>query len=157
MEPSKNLIQSFPKKGDHGQKSRQELSLFRVNLMRGLYFLTFIGLAKQAWTEILFPVEALGYLEGVAFSFWASYATLMVIGVRYPLKMLPFLFLQLLYKATWALGVYLPMKSEGLVSPAAESFLWICVVAVILDLVVIPWAYVYRNYVVNFLSLTPKK
>lgn len=128
-------------------------SKFRLILMRGLYLLTFIGLAFQAWEYILFPNEPLDYITGVAFSFWASYATLMGIGIRYPLKMLALLFLQLAYKATWALGIYLPMKKASLVTPEAESFFWICIVAVILDIIVIPWRYVFDHYIIPFFKL----
>ena len=67
----------------------------RLIFMRGLYFITFIGLAFQSWDYLVFPGEPLNYMEGIAFSFWATYATLMGIGIRYPLKMLPLLFLQL--------------------------------------------------------------
>lgn len=157
MDHSHSIAHSITEKSNHSPANRKELSKLRLYLMRGLYFLTCIGLAKQAWTEILFPEEALTYLDGVAFSFWASYATLMGLGIRYPLKMLPLLFLQLFYKATWALGVYLPMQSAGLVTPAAESFYGICIVAVILDLLVIPWLYVYKNYIRAFFTLTLHK
>lgn len=140
-------------KSTTNQNSSKKLSKLRLVLMRGLYLLTFIGLAFQAWEYLLFPDEPLDYITGVAFSFWASYATLMGIGVRYPLKMLPLLFLQLAYKATWALGIYLPMKEASLVTPEAESFLWICIIAVILDIAVIPWKYVLNNYLSPFLKL----
>jgi hypothetical protein len=131
----------------------EQVSKFRLYLMRGLYLLTFIGLAFQTWETILFPSETLDYITGVAFSFWAAYATLMGLGIRYPIKMLPLLLLQLFYKATWALGVYLPMQAASQVTPEAESFFWICIVAVILDVIVIPWPYVFKNYIRNFLNL----
>jgi len=108
--------------------------------------LTFIGLAKQTWAEILYPDKPLDYITGVAFSFWASYATLMGLGVFYPVKMLPLIFLQLFYKAVWALGVYLPMKFAGLVTESAESFFTICIVAVILDVIIIPWPFLFKRY-----------
>lgn len=127
-------------------------SKFRLAIMRGLYLLTFIGLAFQAWEYLLFPGEQIDYITGVAFSFWATYATLMGLGVRYPIKMLPLLFLQLMYKATWVLTVYLPMKSSGTVTPVAESFYWICITAVILDVLVIPWGYFWKSYVRPFLN-----
>ncbi len=139
-------------------KSNQKiprLSKFRLLLMRGLYLLTFIGLAFQAWETILFPTETLDYITGVAFAFWASYATLMGLGIRFPIKMLPLLLLQLFYKATWALGVYLPMKEASKLTSEADSFLWICIIAVILDLLVIPWPYVFKNYIKGFIQLKP--
>nr|WP_299069126.1 hypothetical protein [uncultured Allomuricauda sp.] len=123
---------------------------FRLVLMRGLYLLTFIGLAFEAWEYLLYPEEPIDYITGVTFSFWATYATLMGLGVRYPIKMLPFLFLQLAYKATWVLTVYFPMESAGIVTPEAESFYQICITAVIIDIAVIPWEYVFKNYIRTF-------
>ncbi|MEM8999281.1 MAG: hypothetical protein AAGB24_03370 [Bacteroidota bacterium] len=122
-------------------------SKFRLTVMRSLYLLTCIGLAFQAWEYLLFTDEPIDYITGVAFSFWATYATLMGLRVRYPIKMLPLLFLQLLYKATWVLTIYFPMKSVGVVTTEAEAFYWICVTAVILDVLVIPWGYFFSNYV----------
>ncbi|SHG23391.1 hypothetical protein [Flagellimonas flava] len=126
---------------------------FRLWLMRGLYFLTFIGLAYETWEYLLFPTEPLDYLSGVAFSFWAAYATLMGIGIRYPLKMLPLIFLQLAYKAIWALTVYPPMKAAETLTPAGESFYSICITAVIIDILVIPWGYVFQAYIKPFFKL----
>lgn len=134
--------------GSH-QKPQRPPKL-RLVLMRGLYLLTFIGLAFEAWDYLLHPEELIDYITGVTFSFWATYATLMGLGVRYPIKMLPLLFLQLAYKATWALAVYLPMESAGNVTPEAESFYQICITAVIIDIVVIPWGYVFNNYIRTF-------
>lgn len=142
MKPTKN----------QSENTCKILPKFRLVLMRGLYLLTFVGLAFQAWEYLLFPEEPLDYITGVAFSFWATYATLMGIGVRYPVKMLPLLFLQLAYKATWVLTVYLPMQSKGNVTHEAESFYWICITAVILDIIVIPWGYVFNNYLKPFLK-----
>ncbi len=126
---------------------------FRLALMRGLYLLTFIGLAFEAWDYLLFPPEALDYITGVTFSFWAAYATLMALGIRYPIKMLPLILLQLAYKAVWALTVYLPMKSSGTITPDAESFFWVCVAAVIIDTLVIPWGYFFKSYIKPFFQL----
>ncbi|WP_139063612.1 hypothetical protein [Flagellimonas eckloniae] len=123
---------------------------FRLVLMRGLYLLTFIGLAFEAWEYLLYPKEPIDYITGITFSFWATYATLMGLGVRYPIKMLPLLFLQLAYKATWALTVYFPMESAEIITPEAESFYRICITAVIIDIVVIPWEYVFKNYIRTF-------
>ncbi|MGX1929223.1 hypothetical protein [Flagellimonas sp. 2504JD4-2] len=137
---------------NHARHKVERPPLFRLLLMRALYLLTFIGLAYEAWEYLLFPDEPLDYITGITFSFWATYATLMGLGVRYPLKMLPLIFLQLAYKATWAITVYLPMKSAGTITPDAESFYWICVTAVIIDIIVIPWKYVLDHYVKPFFS-----
>lgn len=131
------------------------LSSLRLYLMRGLYFLTFIGLVFDNWSTILFPTDQMDTLTGVAISFWASYSLLMGIGVRYPIKMLPLLFLQLLYKSAWIIGTYLPAKRAGVVDEDLTSFFWICMTAIVLDLLVIPWAYVFRSYIRGFFTALP--
>lgn len=130
------------------------LSSLRLYLMRGLYFLTFIGLVFDNWSTILSPTDQMDTLTGVAISFWASYSLLMGLGVRYPIKMLPLLFLQLLYKSAWIIGTYLPATKTGVVDEDLTSFFWICVTAIVLDLLVIPWKFVFRSYVSGFLNVS---
>jgi hypothetical protein len=60
--------------------------------------------------------------------------------------MLPLLLLQVLYKLIWLAGVAYPMWSAGhldLVSGTVKLF----AIVVVLDLTVIPWPYVFQNYV----------
>ena len=85
---------------------------------------------------ILIPDEPLA-ISGIAFNYWTSYATLIGVGVFYPVKMLPLVFLLLFYKAVGVLEVYLPMHTCDVETESAESFLWICVVAIILDVIAI--------------------
>lgn len=136
----------------HDQEGVPYPPKWRIWLMRALYFLTFIGLAFEAWEYLLFPPEPLDYITGVTFSFWAAYGTLMGIGIRYPLKMLPLILLQLTYKSIWALTVYLPMKHAGTITPNAESFFWVCVTAVIIVTLVIPWGYLFKAFIKPFLK-----
>lgn len=133
-------------------KTGNPVSKIRLYLMRGLYLLTFISLVFDNWSTILFPVEQMDTLSGVAISFWASYSLLMGLGVRFPLRMLPLLLLQLLYKSAWIIGTYLPAKSASLLDESLESFFWICVTAIILDVIVIPWGYFWKYYVKGFVQ-----
>lgn len=134
--------------------STQNPHIIKIYLMRGLYLLTFISLAYDNWSTIFFPYEQFGVLSGVAISFWASYSLIMGLGVRYPLKMIPMLLLQLIYKAAWIIGTYMPAKSAGTLNEDLIDFYWICVTAVIIDLIIIPWGYVWRIYVADFLNLS---
>lgn len=74
----------------------------------------------------------------------------MGLGVRYPVKMVPLLLLQLVYKSAWVIGTYLPAMNNGLLNEDLDSFLWICVTAIVLDLLVIPWPFVFREYFKHF-------
>lgn len=131
----------------------QKPQKWRLHIMRGLFFLNFISLAFDNWSTILFPKEQMDTLTGVTISFWASFSLLNLIGVRFPLKMIPILLLQLLYKSAWLIGTYLPAKNNGLLNDDLSSFFWVCVAGIVLNLLIIPWTYVYRNYVKGFFSL----
>jgi len=123
---------------------------WRLHLMRALFFLNFISLAFDNWSAVLFPTEQMDVLSGVAISFWAGFAMLNLIGVRFPIKMLPILLLQLLYKSAWILGTYLPAKASGVIDPSIQEFLWICIGGVVLNLLIIPWGFVYREFGKHF-------
>jgi hypothetical protein len=81
-------------------------------------------------------------LQAVAISFWAALSVLMGLGLRYPLKMLPLILLQLFYKSIWLIAVALPLSSAGASTNLTKPF----VIGVLLDIIVIPWPYVLANY-----------
>ena len=124
----------------------EEVSKLRLYLMRVLYLLNFVMLGLQVWPELINPDKPMAPLVGVAFSFWAALSTLSGLGIRYPLKMLPMLILQLFYKSVWLLAVALPLWSAGRLDSASE-LTRIFVGGVVVDILVIPWPYVLSNYV----------
>ncbi|WP_422858643.1 hypothetical protein ACOKFD_14945 [Flagellimonas sp. S174] len=138
-----------------GKAQKENVSKIRKYLMKGLYLLTFIGVGYQAWAEVIAPETPLETIDGIVYSFWVAYATLMALGLRYPLKMVPLLLLQLFYKAVWILGVYLPMERNELVTESAEGFLTVCITAIILDVLIIPWKYVYHTFLKNLFRFNP--
>jgi hypothetical protein len=73
----------------------------------------------------------------------AALSVLSALGIRYPLAMLPLLFMQLFYKTFWLIAVYVPLRAVGRSSDLTQGFL----IAIILDLIVIPWPYVLAHYV----------
>lgn len=121
----------------------EEVSTFRLYLLRAAYLLNFVGLGLIVWPQIINHQGTWDPLHGVAFSFWAALSTLMGLGVRYPLKMLPLLLVQLFYKSVWLIAVALPLWSDGHPTSLTRIF----VIPVVVDLIVIPWPYVLANYV----------
>jgi len=121
--------------------------------MRGLFFLNFISLAFDNWGTILFPDSQMDTLTGVTISFWAGFSLLNLLGVRFPLKFVPILMLQLLYKSAWIIGTYLPAKNSGVLDEDLTSFLWVCVAGIVLNLLVIPWKFVYHEYLKDLFKL----
>jgi hypothetical protein len=80
---------------------------------------------------------------------WASYSLLSIIGVFHPLKMLPLVLFEILYKIVWLVIVAYPLWSANQLSgspaePMTEAFLW-----VVLPIVATPWKYALDKYVFN--------
>lgn len=130
-----------------GTTRTPETSTFRLYLMRGLYLLLALALGADIWPRVLGAGEPLGAMDGVAYAFWATLSLLAVVGIRYPLKMLPLLLVQMAYKSIWLLAVALPLWSGGTLGPAVADMTQQFLIGVALDLIVIPWPYVYRTFV----------
>jgi hypothetical protein len=120
----------------------KEVSTLRLYLMRALYLLNFV-LGVFVWPDLIKHQGLSDPLQGVAISFWAALFTLSGLGVRYPLKMLPLLFMQLFYKSVWLIAVALPLWLAGRSTDLTSGM----VIGVVLDLIVIPWPHVLANYV----------
>jgi hypothetical protein len=110
--------------------------------MRALYLLNF-AFGAFVWPDIIKHQGLSDPLRAVAISFWAALFTLSALGIRYPLKMLPLLFMQLFYKSVWLLAVALPLWLAGRSTDLTGGM----IIGVVLDLIVIPWPYVWANYV----------
>jgi len=119
----------------------KEVSTLRLYLMRGLYLLNFV-LGVYVWPGIIKHEGLSDPLQAVAISFWAALFALSGLGLRYPLRMLPLLFMQLFYKSIWLLAVALPLWVGGRSADLTDGM----VMGVVLDLIVIPWPYVRANY-----------
>ena len=123
-----------------------EVSTFRLYLMRSLYLLMFLGQGSIQWPQIV-HASASSFWHGVGSSLLLGMALVSLLGVRYPLQMLPVLLFELLWKIIWSLAIALPQWSAGRMDPdvleSAPSVLF----GVIIVPIVIPWTYVFANYV----------
>lgn len=119
-----------------------DLSTLRLTLMRVVYLLNFVLLGLDAWPTIVGHVGAWEPMRGVAFSFWAALATLSGLGLRNPVKMVPLLLLQFLYKLIWLLGVAVPNWS----TVRATELFTAMTLGILVDLAAIPWRHVLATF-----------
>ena len=121
--------------------------------MRVLFFLNFISLAPDNWSIVFAPEVLLAPREGVAVAFYAAFSLLCVFAIRFPLKFTPLLLIQFFYKLAWLIGVYLPVHQANAVDERMESWFWVMAPGIVIDLLVIPWVYVFREYLSGFFRL----
>ena len=72
-------------------RSTSELPLYRLYLLRALFLLIALGQGSQTWPGILHHTRPLEFWHGVALSFLGALTLLSLLGVRYPVRMLPLL------------------------------------------------------------------
>lgn len=130
--------------------SMSEVSTFRLYLLRAMYAFMAVGLAIfKLWPAILHP-EDLSPQDSVIVSVLGAFALLAVLGIRYPIKMLPLLFFEFVWKFVWVLAFGLPLLLSGQPDPNASfggtETLINCLLGVVLVPLVTPWGYVFKSY-----------
>ena len=121
------------------------LSLRRLYLLRFGYLFMGGGLAVFKWPSFVAHHGSWPLMQGVVECMLLAMSILALLGLRYPVKMLPILLFESLWKLTWLAVVALPQLIGNRMDAATtEEFTSILFVVVILA--VIPWGYVVRQY-----------
>lgn len=124
------------------------VSKFRFWLLRFFYLMITVFLGIDVWSEIFTHTAMWQLLPGVAYSFWGAFTLLAILGLLHPLKMIPLLLIQFSYKIIWLIIVAYPLWiSNQLAGSSIEGMTMLFVKSVVVDLLVIPWTYVLKNYV----------
>ena len=126
----------------------------RWGWLKGMYIYTivvsgFLGLGIIFIPEVIktkfpWPVEeptAFGIVGGVYVAFGLS----SILGLRSPLKFVPVLLMQLLYKLVWCFGVLIPLLVTGHFPSYAVPMVIIFVTYIIGDLIAIPFPYIFAK------------
>lgn len=125
----------------------RDVSTFRLYALRFGYLLIGAGLALTIWPLLADPPADLEHMRGVVWALLGALGLLSLVGLRYPLRMLPLLLFELTWKVVWVLALWLPRWSAGTLNDPMRTTFVECLVGIVLCLLVIPWGYVVRNYV----------
>ncbi len=124
--------------------ANSEVSLLRLYVLRATYLLLGVGLGLMILPPL---IDHEPMSRGVIPSLLGAVWLLALVGIRYPLQMLPVLMFEFVWKTIWLFDYGLPQWSAGkFPSTFADDFQAI-LVGVILMPIVIPWGYVYRRYI----------
>ena len=123
-----------------------ELSTFRLYLLRSLYLLIAVGLALTIWPRFLAPSQNVSHMGSVVRSVLTAVSLLAILGLRYPLKMLPLLYFEFAWKLVWVLAFGLPLWRSGQLTAATGETLRDCLAGLVIVLLALPWGYVLRRY-----------
>jgi hypothetical protein len=122
------------------------VSTLRLNLLRAVYAMVFLFTATQFWPQLLSLTKPPTLMTGVARCLMAAMAPLMLLGVRQPLKMLPIMLFELIWKSLWFSLIGVPLWLGHQVTPEIFESLKATGLGVVLCPIVIPWGYVVEAY-----------
>jgi hypothetical protein len=120
--------------------------VWRLNLMRVGYLVMGLGLAVVKWPVVIGYDRSTPLFEGVVAVLLTAMSLLAFLGLRYPVRLLPILLFESLWKLIWLSIVALPAVAAGDVDEAMSQVIVNCSMVVIV-LAVIPWRYVWQRYV----------
>ena len=123
----------------------RELSLTRLYAMRAGYALMAVGLALVKWPLVPDAHTMLLY-DGVSLMLLAAMSFLALLGLRYPVKLLPLLLFETIWKLLWLGAVALPQALNGGLSDRTSEVAVNCSLVVFI-IASIPWQYVWAQYV----------
>jgi hypothetical protein len=122
------------------------VSALRLNILRGGYLLLVAGLGPMVWPELLGPVTSMGLQRSVVVAMLCALSLLSLLGLLYPLRMLPLLLFEMTWKTIWLSAIALRLwQDHGLDAAANETTIECLVVVVIFA--VTPWDYVLKTLV----------
>jgi hypothetical protein len=122
------------------------LSVRRLNVMRLGYLVMGVGLAVTKWPLLINRSEPWPPMEGVVTYMLVAMGLLALLGLRYPVKMLPILLFESAWKVLWLTAVALPLWISQQLDAATRGMTY-DILWVVMILVVIPWRYVLAQYV----------
>ena len=121
------------------------VSLLRLYTLRACYLILAAGLGIYIWPAVISHTPQLAASRGIQISLLAGLGAISVLGLRYPVKMIPILLFELTWKAIYLIAFALPLWRAHQITPAAaEDISSVLVVVILLPL--IPWVYVWREY-----------
>ena len=123
-----------------------EVSRFRLYLLRAVYLFIAVGLGLMMGPLLVRSQIGVEHYRGVVRCLLAAVGVLALIGLVHPLKMLPLLMFELVWKTLWMLLVGIPLWRAGqLTGEFAETMINNLMGLIIVPLA-LPWKYVLGQY-----------
>jgi hypothetical protein len=123
-----------------------QVSPLRRNILRCGYLMLAALLGPMVWTELLGPVGSMSLQRSVVVAMLCALSGLSLLGLLYPLRMLPLLFFEMAWKAIWLVGVALRLALARSLDAAATETTFECLVVVVI-VAITPWDYVLKTLV----------
>ena len=125
---------------------QREVSLLQLYLLRLLYVIWAAGLFVRVGPRF-FPADlSQPVMNTVVNSVLIGLAMTALIGLRYPLRMLPLMLFEVMWKTVWLVSIGLPLWARDELGAQHIEVMKTILTVVVFPLV-IPWGYIFRHYI----------
>jgi hypothetical protein len=126
--------------------TEDDIPLWRLYVLRAFYLLICLGLASSFGPVMFQHTDLWAQRRGEMAAMLSSLSILCLLGLRYPLQMLPLLIFELVWKTIWILAIAYPLWLRGAMTPGVEESLFACLMGVVLTPLALPWRYIAHHY-----------
>ncbi len=142
------MLSSLSHPLEAGAADPRPLSKLRRNLLRAPYAVIAVGLGAYVWPSVLRHTDGFAAQAGEPMSLLAGLGATAVLGVRYPVRMLPLLIFEFVWKAIYLSAFALPLWLAGRLDAASAQTAGACLM-VLAFVPFTPWRYVFSEYVLR--------
>jgi len=122
-----------------------KISQRQRTLLRLPFVVMALGLAVVVWPYILSHDVVQAHSGAASQSLLAALGALSVIGIFKPVRMLPLLLFELLWKFIFLVSFAFPLLLSGKADSVSWENIWMCVIAIFF-VPLMPWRYIARTY-----------
>ncbi|WP_372770927.1 hypothetical protein [Pseudoalteromonas sp.] len=123
-----------------------EVSTVRIYLLRAMYAFIAFGLGVTTLPDVVSGSGQFADSDTIINAILMGFFLLSLLGIKYPIKMLPVLLLELIWKVFWLLAYALPLYLNHSLDEYAQELVFACAMGVILTPLVLPWGYLITHY-----------
>lgn len=106
----------------------------------------FVGLGLVVWPSVIDHTNEFVNPYGARFSLLAGVGAMALLGIRYPLQMLPLILFEFVWKTIFLAAFVFPLWSVGKMDEVTIASAWECA-TIYIFIPLIPWRYVFTHYV----------
>ncbi len=128
------------------QFSARAVPLWRLYSLRLCYLILAAGLGAFVWPKVIHHSAEFALSRGIQVSLLAGIGACAVIGFKYPVRMIPLLLFELIWKTIYMVAFALPLWRAHQITNAVKDDISAVFMAVVF-LPLIPWSAVWRQYV----------
>ncbi|OHU86682.1 MULTISPECIES: hypothetical protein [Pseudoalteromonas] len=124
----------------------EDIGKVKLYLLRAMYIFIFVGLGLSNTPEAISEMGVSTDSYTVINAMLMGFMLMSLLGAFYPLKMLPILMFELLWKILWLALFALPMYLNAGLDEYAIGVAFACIIGVVLTPIVLPWRYIINTY-----------